>query len=139
MTAMPDPTAWVAALGGTLDGTLIQKLGIEFLEVGPEKVVARMPVDGNVQPFGLLHGGATASLCETVGSVGATIAAAPGMAVGVELNINHLRSMTSGWVTATGTVLRAGRSVAVWDVRVHDDDGELIAAGRLTLAVRMPR
>ena len=64
----------IAALGGTLEGTLIRRLGIEVLEAGPDRVVARMPVAGNVQPFGLLHGGATAALCETVGSVGASLA-----------------------------------------------------------------
>jgi len=130
----------IAALGGSLEGTLIRRLGIEILEAGPDRVVARMPVAGNVQPFGLLHGGATAALCETVGSVGASLAAAPDRtAVGIELNINHLRAVTDGSVIATGTVLRAGRSIAVWDVRVHDDGGGLVAAGRLTLAIRDSR
>jgi 1,4-dihydroxy-2-naphthoyl-CoA hydrolase len=135
-----DRADWAETLGGSLDGTLIERLGIEILEAGPERVVARMPVAGNVQPFGLLHGGATASLCETVASVGASLAAAPQRtAVGIELNVNHLRAVTAGSVTATGTALRAGRSVAVWDVRVHDDAGELYAVGRLTLAVRDAR
>jgi uncharacterized protein (TIGR00369 family) len=132
-----DRADWTVTLGGSLDGTLIERLGIEILEAGPERVVARMPVAGNVQPFGLLHGGATAALCETVASVGASLAAAPQRtAVGIELNVNHMRAVTAGTVTATGTALRAGRSVAVWDVRVHDDAGELYAVGRLTLAVR---
>jgi 1,4-dihydroxy-2-naphthoyl-CoA hydrolase len=131
---------WIGALGGTLEGTLIRRLGIEVLEAGPDRVVARMPVAGNVQPFGLLHGGATAALCETVASVGASLAAAPDRtAVGIELNINHLRAVTEGSVIATGTVLRAGRSISVWDVRVHDGGGGLVAAGRLTLAIREPR
>jgi uncharacterized protein (TIGR00369 family) len=135
-----DRADWTVTLGGSLDGTLIERLGIEILEAGPERVVARMPVAGNVQPFGLLHGGATAALCETVASVGASLAAAPqGTAVGIELNVNHMRAVTAGTVTATGTALRAGRSVAVWDVRVHDDAGELYAVGRLTLAVRDAR
>jgi 1,4-dihydroxy-2-naphthoyl-CoA hydrolase len=135
-----DRADWAATLGGSLDGTLIERLGIEILEAGPERVVARMPVAGNVQPFGLLHGGATAALCETVASVGASLAAAPQRtAVGIELNVNHMRAVTAGTVTATGTALRAGRSVAVWDVRVHDDAGELYAVGRLTLAVRDAR
>jgi uncharacterized protein (TIGR00369 family) len=135
-----DRADWAETLGGSLDGTLIERLGIEILEAGPERVVARMPVAGNVQPFGLLHGGATASLCETVASVGASLAAAPQRtAVGIELNVNHMRAVTAGTVTATGTALRSGRSVAVWDVRVHDDAGELYAVGRLTLAVRDAR
>ncbi len=127
----------MASLGGTLDGTLIDRIGIRILEAEPDRVVARMPVDGNRQPFGLLHGGATGALCETVGSLGASLAAAPDRtAVGIELNVNHLRAVTQGHVTAIGTPLYAGRSVAVWDVRVQDDDGRLIAVGRLTLAVR---
>jgi uncharacterized protein (TIGR00369 family) len=127
----------LAGLGGSLDGTLIQRIGIDILEASPDRVVARMPVDGNRQPLGLLHGGATASLCETVGSVGASLAAAPERtAVGIELNVNHLRAVTQGHITATGTPLHSGRSVAVWDVRVEDDDGRLVAVGRLTLAVR---
>jgi uncharacterized protein (TIGR00369 family) len=135
-----DRADWSVTLGGSLDGTLIERLGIEILDAGPERVVARMPVAGNVQPFGLLHGGATAALCETVASVGASLAAAPQRtAVGIELNVNHLRAVMAGTVTATGTALRAGRSVAVWDVRVHDDAGELYAVGRLTLAVRDAR
>ncbi len=135
--ARAEPDRWVARLGGTLEGTLIRRLGIEILEAGPDRVVARMPVAGNVQPFGLLHGGATAALCETVASVGASLAAAPDRtAVRVELNVNHLRAVPEGTVAATGTALRAGRSIAVWDVRVHDDGGRLVAAGRLTLAFR---
>jgi 1,4-dihydroxy-2-naphthoyl-CoA hydrolase len=138
--ARTEANRWIAALGGTLEGTLIRRLGIEVLEVGPDRVVARMPVAGNVQPFGLLHGGATAALCETVASIGASLAAAPDRtAVGIELNVNHLRAVTEGSVIATGNVLRAGRSIAVWDVRVHDEGGELVAAGRLTLAVRESR
>jgi uncharacterized protein (TIGR00369 family) len=75
-----------------------------------------------------------------VASIGASLAAAPDRrAVGIELNVNHLRAVTGGIVVATGTVLRAGRSIAVWDVRVHDEGGELVAAGRLTLAVRESR
>jgi 1,4-dihydroxy-2-naphthoyl-CoA hydrolase len=133
----PDGSPHWTELGGTLEGTLIQRLGIDILEANAERVVARMQVDGNRQPFGLLHGGATASLCETVGSVGASLAAAPDRtAVGIELNVNHLRAVTQGHITATGTPLQSGRSVAVWDVRVQDDDGRLIAVGRLTLAVR---
>jgi 1,4-dihydroxy-2-naphthoyl-CoA hydrolase len=127
----------VARLGGSLTGTLILRLGIEVTEAGPDRVVARMPVEGNTQPFGLLHGGATAALCETVASLGASLAAAPdGRAVGIELNVNHIRAVTRGTVTATGRPLHSGRSTAVWDVRVRDDADRLIAAGRLTLSIR---
>ena len=116
---------------------LAEKLGIEWLEISGDKVTARMPVEGNVQPYGILHGGATAALCETVASVGTAVrVGAEKRVTGVELNINHLRAVTSGHVTATGTPLHVGRTTAVWDMRVHDDDGRLIAASRLTLAIR---
>lgn len=118
-------------------GTLLERLGIELLEVGAERTVARMPVEGNTQPYGLLHGGATASLCETVASFGAAVRAGPDrLVVGVELNVNHLRSVRSGFVTAVGVPVHQGRTTAVWDLRVTDDSGALVAVSRLTLAIR---
>jgi uncharacterized protein (TIGR00369 family) len=125
-------------IGGTLDRTLIARMGIEVLEASAQSVTARMPVDGNLQPYGVLHGGATAALCETVGSIGASVAAPDRMAMGIELNVNHLRAVAGGSITAVGTALHTGRTTAVWDVRVTDDDGRLVAVGRLTLAVREP-
>ena len=116
---------------------LAERLGIEWLEISGERVVARMPVEGNVQPYGILHGGATAALCETVASVGTAVrVGAEKRVTGVELNINHLRAVTDGNVTATGVPLHVGRTTAVWDMRVHDDDDRLIAVSRLTLAIR---
>ena len=116
---------------------LAERLGIEWAEISGERVVARMPVTGNVQPYGILHGGATAALCETVASVGTAVrVGAEKRVTGVELNINHLRAVTAGSVTATGVPLHVGRTTAVWDMRVHDDDGRLIAVSRLTLAIR---
>jgi 1,4-dihydroxy-2-naphthoyl-CoA hydrolase len=116
---------------------LAERLGIEWLEISGERVVARMPVEGNVQPYGILHGGATAALCETVASVGTAVrVGAEKRVTGVELNINHLRAVTNGQVTATGIPLHVGRTTAVWDMRVHDDDDRLIAVSRLTLAIR---
>lgn len=126
------------AIGGTLDGTLIARLEIDIREASPERVVARMPVAGNLQPFGILHGGGTAALCETVGSVGASLAAPDRIAVGIELNVNHLRAVHRGSITATGTPVHSGRTTAVWDMRVIDDEDRLIAVARLTLAVREP-
>jgi uncharacterized protein (TIGR00369 family) len=118
-------------------GTLIEHLGIEFLEAEPGRVVARMPVEGNVQPDGLLHGGATAALCETIASFGTALVAGPDhLVVGIELNINHLRGVRRGHVTATGVPLHVGRSTAVWSMEVRDDEDRLVAASRLTLAVR---
>jgi 1,4-dihydroxy-2-naphthoyl-CoA hydrolase len=131
-----DPLAFARDLSA---GTLLEKLGLEFLEVGPDRMVARIPVSGNTQPYGMLHGGATAALCETVASIGTAIAAGPDrIVVGIELNVNHIRSVREGGVTATGVPLHIGRSTAVWSMEVHDDDGRLIAVSRLTLAVRRP-
>ena len=125
-----------AAAVASLPGSLMEKLGMEFVEVGPERVTARMPVAGNVQPYGLLHGGATAALCETIASFGTAMLAGPDrLVMGIELNVNHIRSVRTGFVTATGIPLHVGRTTAVWDMRVHDDEGRLVAAGRLTLAV----
>ena len=118
-------------------GTLIERLGIEFVEAGPERFVARMPVAGNTQPYGVLHGGATAALCETLASMGTVIVVGPeALVVGIELNVNHIRAVREGHVTATGTPLHVGRSTAVWDMRVHDDERRLVAVSRLTLSVR---
>jgi 1,4-dihydroxy-2-naphthoyl-CoA hydrolase len=117
----------------------MERIGLEWIEWGPERLVARIPVEGNTQPYGLLHGGATAALCETIGSFGAAIVAGPSaFPVGIELNVNHLRSVREGYVTAIGTPLHSGTRTAVWDVKVHDDEGRLAAVGRLTLALSGP-
>jgi uncharacterized protein (TIGR00369 family) len=118
-------------------GALMQKLGLEFLEASPERLVARMPVGGNTQPYGVLHGGATAALCETVASFGTALAAGPDkLVMGIELNVNHIRAVREGHVTATGVPLHVGKTTAVWDMKVHDDQGRLVAVGRLTVAIR---
>ncbi|MBI4261840.1 MAG: PaaI family thioesterase [Actinobacteria bacterium] len=137
--AEEDPADGAAAAAEAARGTLIERLGIEWLEIGPERVVARMPVEGNTQPYGLLHGGATATLCESIASFGAAIrAGGRRQVVGIELNVNHLRGVREGHVTATGVPVHAGRTTAVWDVRVHDDSGSLVAVSRLTLILRNP-
>jgi 1,4-dihydroxy-2-naphthoyl-CoA hydrolase len=115
----------------------METLGLEFLETKPDRVVARIPVKGNTQPYGILHGGATAALCETVASFGTALAAgADKQVMGIELNINHIRAVREGHVTATGTPLHFGKTTAVWDMKVHDDDGRLVAVSRLTVAIR---
>jgi len=120
-----------------LDGTLMPRLGIEFLEATGERVVASMPAEGNMQPFGVLHGGATAALCETVGSLGAALAAGEDkIALGIEINVNHIRAVREGTVTATAVPLHTGSTTAVWDIRVVDDHQRLTAVARLTLAIR---
>jgi 1,4-dihydroxy-2-naphthoyl-CoA hydrolase len=142
--AFPDPREAAAAANRMVadgqGGTMIANLGLEYLEVAPDRVVARIPVEPNTQPYGLLHGGATAALCETVASFGTAVAVGVDRSVtGIELNVNHLRAVRAGHVTATGTALHVGRSTAVWDMRVHDDEGRLVAVGRLTLAILEPR
>ena len=123
-----------------LPGTLMERIELEFVEVTPEHLRARIPVAGNVQIYGILHGGATAALCETLASYGtALVAGLDKMVTGVELNVNHIRGVREGHVTATAIPLHVGRTTAVWDMKVHDDEGRLVAASRLTLAIRDPR
>jgi 1,4-dihydroxy-2-naphthoyl-CoA hydrolase len=129
MTSMPIPE--IPA------GTLLERLRLEFIEASTERVVARIPVEGNTQPYGVLHGGATAALCETVASIGTALAAGPQkLAMGIELNVNHIRAVRDGHITATGTPLHVGKTTAVWDMKVHDDEGRLVAVSRLTVAIR---
>jgi 1,4-dihydroxy-2-naphthoyl-CoA hydrolase len=136
--SLPDSVAELAPqFAHAPGGTLMAKIGLEFLTVEPGRVVARIPVEGNTQPYGLLHGGATAALLETIGSFGSAMAAGPDrLVMGIELNVNHIRGVREGHVTATGVPLHVGRTTAVWDMRVHDDEGRLVAVGRLTLAIR---
>ncbi|NJP97295.1 PaaI family thioesterase [Nonomuraea sp. FMUSA5-5] len=112
-------------------------MGIEFLEVTPERVVGRMPVEGNTQPYGLLHGGASAVLAETLGSVGAAVHAGPErIAVGIELNATHHRSASSGYVTGVATRLHGGRTLATYDIEITDEQGRRVCTARLTCMLR---
>ncbi|MFZ2014886.1 MAG: hotdog fold thioesterase [Nocardioides sp.] len=115
----------------------IGHLGIEFTELGASHLVARMPVDSRTrQPFGILHGGASVLLAESLVSCAATFVAAPGRAcVGMEINANHLRPVTSGWVTGTARPISLGRRSQVWEVRIVDGDDKLVCISRCTLAV----
>jgi uncharacterized protein (TIGR00369 family) len=116
------------------------RMQTEWLEVSPERVVARIPVEGNTQPFGLLHGGASAALAESTGSVLCNLHAGPGRyAVGVELSCSHHRSARSGHVTATATPGSLGRTLATADVVVTDDEGRRICTARLTCFLRDAR
>jgi uncharacterized protein (TIGR00369 family) len=118
-------------------GTLIELLGIEIISVTADTVIATMPVAGNTQPYGLLHGGASAALAETVGSLGAMAHASPdAIAVGVDLNITHHRGVTEGMVTATASALHKGRTVANYAISITDDEGRLVATARLTCALK---
>lgn len=118
--------------------TLAESLGIELVELTKERVVARMPVGPKVhQPFGLLHGGASVALAETVASIGAwlNVMDSGKAAVGLEINANHLRGKRDGVVTATATPAHLGRSTHVWDIRITDEAGKLVCVSRCTMAV----
>lgn len=116
---------------------LIAKLGITVESVAPECAVASMPVAGNTQPYGYLHGGASAALAETVASLAAMAHAGPGrIAVGVDLNITHHRAVTTGNITAIATAVHLGRTVATYDVVIHSEDEKRISSGRLTCFLR---
>jgi uncharacterized protein (TIGR00369 family) len=118
-------------------GDLGRRMGIRVVEASPERVVGTMPVDGNRQPYGLLHGGASAALAETLGSVGAMLHAGPGRyAVGVDLNATHHRSATSGIVTGVATAVHRGRTAATYEIAVTDDQGRRITSCRLTCMLR---
>ncbi|MFJ5713829.1 hotdog fold thioesterase [Neobacillus sp. NPDC093127] len=121
-----------------IENTLIEALGIEITHVEEGKVVATMPVDGRTrQPFGLLHGGASVALAETVASVGAyeLVNKETEAVAGLEINANHVRPKTDGIVTAVGTVLHQGKSTMVWDIKITDETDRLICVSRCTMAV----
>lgn len=125
----------VPALPSTA-GTLMERMGIAITEVSAERAVGTMPVAGNTQPFGLLHGGASGVLAETLGSYAAQVHAGPGRAaVGVELNATHHRSARSGTVTGTATAVHLGRTLVTYQVVVEDEDGRRVCTARLTCMV----
>ena len=117
-------------------GPLLEKMELEWLEASPERVVARIPVKSNAQPFGVLHGGASAVLAESIASVGAWLADTSRIALGVELKVNHLRPARSGWITGVGLPLMSGKNLTVWEIRIHDDEGQLTAFSTCTVALR---
>ncbi len=118
-------------------GELGERMGIAFLEASPDRIVATMPVAGNRQPFGLLHGGASAVLAETVGSVHANLLAGPGrVTVGVELSCTHHRSARDGSVTAVSTVLHGGRTMSTFHIAITDGQGRPTCTARLTCMTR---
>lgn len=122
-------------------GNLLGHLGIEFVAINSESLTARMPVDTRTtQPFGLLHGGASVALAESVGSVAAFLALRDEnkTTVGLEVNANHLRPVIAGFVYGVARPLHLGRNTQVWDIRISDDHARLVCVARLTVAV-VPR
>ncbi len=135
MTTLPDDLDPVMReiIERTNGGELSVKMGIEFLELSAAYSVARMPVEGNTQVIGLLHGGAHVVLGESLGSVSSAIHAGAGRyAVGIEINATHSRSITSGWVTGTCTALSLGRSLATHEIVITDHEGRLLSTVRMT-------
>ena len=129
----------LAVLNASRKNTLIEHLGIEMCGYGEDYLQAKMPVDHRtVQPFGILHGGASAALAESVGSMASLFTfddPSKQHAVGIELNASHLRGVSEGHVIATAKPARLGRKIHVWNIEIHDEQGRLICVSRLTMAV----
>ena len=144
MTDAPDPRLPAAdltigqfvALMPQGMGGLNEKMGIELTEISAERVVATMPVAGNTQPYGLLHGGASVVLAETLGSVGSAIHAAPDrVAVGTDINATHHRAARTGTVTGVATAVHLGRTMTSYDVVITDERGKRVCTSRITCAL----
>lgn len=131
-----DPSL-VARLVETKGGELTVKMGVEYLELSAEHSVARMPVEGNRQVVGILHGGAHVVLGESLGSISSAIHAGPGrVAMGIEINASHSRSISSGWVTATCDALVLGRTLATHEIVIRDEEGRRLSTVRMTNILR---
>jgi len=127
--------------GMTVAGTLAERMGITITEASPHRVVGSMPVEGNTQPYGLLHGGASCVLAETLGSVGAAMHAAAkdgAIAVGIDINATHHKGMRAGRVTGVATPVHLGRTTATYEIVITDDAGTRVCTARLTCLLRQP-
>lgn len=132
-----DAAEFLRAMNAMNPTSLNQRMGIEVTEVSPERIVATMPVEGNTQPHGLLHGGASVVLAETLGSVGSALHAGPNRAVvGLDINATHHRAARSGLVTGVATPLSLGRTLAAWEIVISDEDGRRICTSRITCLLR---
>jgi len=129
--------ATLESLNKMSDNTLSGLLGIEFTEIGDDFVAARMPVDERTrQPLGLLHGGASVALAETLGSVAATLCLDDSrFCVGLEINANHIKSIRSGFVTGRTKPVHIGKQTHVWEIRITNESNELICISRITMAI----
>lgn len=133
-----NPKITVDALQKLTLNNLASHLGIEFIEVGTDFVRARMPVDERTrQPFGILHGGASVVLAETLGSIGASccVDLARQHCVGLEINANHVRSVREGYVYGKATPVHLGKSTHIWEIRITDEADKLVCISRITLAI----
>lgn len=135
---LPDQEQILAAIHAMGAGTLDERMGIEILSASAERVVGRMPVEGNTQPYGLLHGGASAVLAESLGSIGSALHAGTlgRVAVGVELNASHHRAARQGWVTGVAEPVSLGGSLCTYSIAITDAEGRRTCTARLTCIVR---
>ena len=132
-----DTMAAVAAMRAMNPSSLMDRMGIEVVEASAERLVATMPVAGNTQPYGLLHGGASVVLAETLGSIGSSLHAGPDKAVvGLDINATHHRAARSGLVTGTATALSLGRTLTSYEVVVTDEGGRRVCTSRITCLIR---
>ena len=140
MTAIWKQAATVDILRTIHVDTVVGLLGIEFLEVGDDFIRARVPVDSRTrQPMGILHGGVSVVLAETLGSCGAAFASPAGhRAVGLDINANHLRSATEGWVTGIARPIHVGRTTHVWQIDMSNEKGQPTCVSRITMAILAP-
>lgn len=133
----PDYLAIIRERGS---GLLDQKMGIEVIEASPERLVGRMPVAGNTQPIGLLHGGANVVLAESLGSIGTQLHAGPERKiVGVDINATHHKSATSGFVTATATAISLGKTMCSYEIVIENEDGQRTCTARITCLILADR
>ena len=125
-------------INDSIQNTMTSTIGIEITDIGDDFICGKMPVDERTtQPFGLLHGGASAALAETLGSIGGGIKVYSNneTVVGIEINANHLKSVWDGWVYGKATPIRIGKKIQVWNIEITNEDDDLICVSRLTLAV----
>ena len=125
-------------INDSIQNTMTSTIGIEITDIGDDFICGNMPVDERTtQPFGLLHGGASAALAETLGSIGGGIKVYSNneTVVGIEINANHLKSARDGWVYGKATPIRIGKKIQVWNIEITNEDDDLICVSRLTLAV----
>ena len=125
-------------INDSIQNTMTSTIGIEITDIGDDFICGKMPVDERTtQPFGLLHGGASVALAETLGSIGGGIKVYSNneTVVGIEINANHLKSVRDGWVYGKATPIRIGKKIQVWNIEITTEDDDLICVSRLTLAV----
>jgi len=128
----------IQRVNDSIQNTMSSTIGIEITDIDNDFICGKMPVDERtIQPFGLLHGGASAALAETLGSIAGSIKVYPNneTVVGIEINANHLKSARDGWVYGKATPIRIGKKIQVWNIEIRNDSGDLICVSRLTLAV----